>query len=108
MFADVLFPPDPTYCADWHMIGWPASLIVPLALTASLVTFFIFLARRDRPWRTVAVLVICAAVFVAADCIVYWVGRNYFPDAWRTPRPPRLKDDLNRPGKTELPGNTND
>jgi small-conductance mechanosensitive channel len=86
MFADVLFPPDPTYYADWYMIGWPASLIVPLALTASLVTFFLFLARRKRPRRTVAVFILCAVVFVAADFAVYWVGITYFEDVWLTRR----------------------
>src|SRR2546425_1215913 len=80
MFADSL--PPLTYYADWDMVGWPASLIVPLALTASLITLFFLVARRDRPWRSVAVLVLCVALFVAADYVVYQIGYNY-PSLWR-------------------------
>jgi hypothetical protein len=91
MFAD-LHPP-PTYCADWYMAGWPASLIVPLALTAALIAMFFYVARRDRPWRSTAALVLCVGLFVAADYVVYVIGCN-FQTPWRTPRYPSRDVDL--------------
>ncbi len=75
MFADLL--PHPTFCADWYMVGWPASLIVPLSLTASLVTLFFVVARRGRPLRSVLVLVACVFLFFVADYVVYKIGCAY-------------------------------
>ena len=69
MFADLL--PPRTYCMDWHMIGWPASLIVPCALSASLIALFLITARPNRPWRRLAVLAICVSLFFLANFVVY-------------------------------------
>src|SRR5438309_11899508 len=100
MFADAL--PHPTYCADWYMIGWPASWIVPLALSASLVTLFLFVARRGRPWQSVATLVGCVVLFVLVDYVVYEIGCN-FQNLWWTERRPQRPLDLER---TENPSVT--
>lgn len=94
MFADV--PPLLTYCADWYMLGWPASVVVPCALSASLITLFLVVARRARPlWRFVT-LVFCVSLFIVADYVAYEIG-NHNQHLWRKDnrRPPR-PDDLDR------------
>jgi hypothetical protein len=69
MFADML--PPPTFCLDWYLLPWPASVIVPLALSAALITFFLYMARRVRIGWKFLLLALCLFLFVLADCIVY-------------------------------------
>ena len=82
-FADIL--PPRTYFMDWHMVGWPASLIVPCALSASLIALFLVTARRNRPWRSLTVFALCVSLFFLADFVVYEVGRKH-QNLRRTPR----------------------
>jgi CDP-diglyceride synthetase len=75
MFADLL--PPPTFCMDWYMVGWPASLIVPCALSASLVAIFLLSRRPGSTRRNVLIMVVCIGVFIAADVGVYLFGVNF-------------------------------
>jgi hypothetical protein len=89
MFADAL--PPPTYFSDWHMIGWPASWIVPLSLSMSLAALFLVVARRARRRWIVLTLASCVVLFVVADYVAYEIGCHH-QDLWRTwqerPGPP--------------------
>ena len=95
MFADV--PPPPSFCLDWYMVGWPASLIIPCALSASLITMFLVLARRGRPWRNVLIVGFCIFLFVLADYTVYEFGLKN-QHLWQTKRdrPPQPIDSDNK------------
>lgn len=86
IFADVL--PPPTFCMDWYMLPWPASLIAPIAVIASLIALFFLVKRPGRIGRNLFVLVVCLGLFFAIDFAVYLFGVN-FQGAWRSPRPPR-------------------
>jgi hypothetical protein len=71
MFADLLLPP--TGFVDWYMVG-PASIIVFLAVSASLIALFILLVRKriHKGWSAL----VCLVLFVACDLIVYAIGYN--------------------------------
>ena len=79
MFADVLLPPSGF--ADWYMVGTPASWIIPLALSASLIAIFLLVARRARRRWKLLTLGFCVLAFVGTDLVVYAVG--YANPGWR-------------------------
>jgi hypothetical protein len=94
MFADLARPP--TFVADWPALGFPAGVIVFLAVMASLFSVFVVLARRriHKGW----LVFLCVGLFIGADLIVYVVGR-------RLPRPPRNGPDLLEKERNESQGN---
>src|ERR1043165_936284 len=102
MFADAIMPP--TYVNDWHMAGWPASVIIPCALSLSLITLFLVVVRRARPLWSFLTLVFCIIIFMVADYVVYEFGYHN-QHLWRTKvyRPQRPHD-RERPGAEKVLG----